>query len=1191
MGRPSPQLDNSEYAVGWIAALPHERAAAKAMLDIVHAPPRHKHAKDHNSYTLGSINGPNGEHNVVIASLPSGRYGTVTAATAAKQMLSSFPSIKFGLMVGIGGGIPSDDHDIRLGDVVVSQPTGAFGGVRQYDCGKVTARGFEECGALNCPPEALLNAMGELQSNHEMMGGTSIPDILESMYATYPAMADSRRGPAYIYQGADHDRLFCSDCIHEKGAKDCGGCNPEKEIKRPERLDQDPYIHYGTIASGNKVIKDAKVRDLLAKSCLCFEMEAAGLMNQFPCLVIRGICDYCDTHKNDRWQKYAAATAAAYAKGLLQVTDASDIQNTPEARSVVMDNSELQLFLVLLRLICSQFSEIKTIVKGLARDQEQKDLFRWLSPLSPSARHSENQRVRVEGTSVWILEDPRFLDWSGEGPSSQALCCFGNPGAGKTIISSVVIDSIRGQITTDSTIGLAYLYGDYRDHKVQTTENILGAIVKQLLVFLSEIPQALLELYQREAKQEAPLSKVSAQTFLDVACEQFSKVYICIDAVDELKDQRTLLECLQGRSSMQLFITGRPHIRQTVQKYLKQRQEIPIEAHEGDIRRFIDREIGGPNDIEPDAMDEKLRLDIQSKVLASAKGIFLLPVLQVHAVLQAATMRRREEALKTLPSSLSGAFSGTVARIEQQPIAHSAKAKTIIAWVHLAERPVSVDELLCSLAIEDGDKAFNRRGIPVRSTLLSCCHGLVVIDQETHTVRLVHYSFQEYLNQQSKMFGLSKEEWHSQIARTCLTFLNFPEETADDYMGITLLSYAATKWGHHLRRSEYLPDSPLELAKKYLSTAQVFNNASLLLLYREMYTGRHKDHELHRVVTLAHIAAFFGIHSIMLHLTVTVDIDSRDIIGYTPLSWAANLGHMPIVKLLIEQGVSVDPQDLNGMTPLFLALKSKHEWIAELLIDYGAAVDVNDENRNTPLSYAVEYKCETAVRLLLDKGAPVDTKNKFGETPLLIAAHGGFERIVELLLERGAEVDSMDPYGRTPLLYAALSGFEKIVRLLLAKNAAVGSLDHKYGRTPLLWAIAKDHEAIARLLIDKGAAVDTVDATYGWTPLIWAAYHGWETIARLLIEKGAAIDSVDSKYGRTPLLLALEYRHEAVVKLLLSNGAAALMDSGGNFDLATWKGDGGLDGLMDHLGLTMDDLGHRLRRRTSRKPTYLEYFT
>ncbi|OGM45233.1 ankyrin repeat domain protein [Aspergillus bombycis] len=1066
MGHSLLQLDNPEYAVGWIAALPHERAAAKAMLDTVHAPPRHKHAKDHNSYTLGSINGPNGEHNVVIASLPSGRYGTVTAATSAKQMLSTFPGIKFGLMVGIGGGIPSDDHDIRLGDVVVSQPTGAFGGVRQYDCGKVTAHGFEECGALNCPPEALLNAMGELQSNHEMMGGTSIPDILESMYTAYPAMADSRRGPAYIHQGAHYDRLFYSDCIHENGAKDCGACDPEKVIERPERLVQDPCIHYGTIASGNKVIKDAKVRDLLAKNCLCFEMEAAGLMNQFPCLVVRGICDYCDTHKNDRWQKYAAATAAAYAKELLQATDSSDIQNTPEARSIVMDN----------------LSEIKTIVKSIARDREQKDLFRWLSPLSPSARHSENQRVRVEGTSVWILEDARFLDWSGNSPSSQALCCFGNPGAGKTIISSVVIDRIRESITPKSTTGIAYLYGDYRDHKVQTTENILGVIIKQLLMLLPEIPQALLELHEKEEKQEAPLSLLSAQAFLDVACKQFNKVYICIDALDEMKDQGTLLACLQGRPSLQLFITGRPHIRQTVQNYLKQSQEIPIEAHEGDIRQFIDREIGGPNDIEPDAMDEELRLEIHSKVLASAKGIFLLPVMQVHAVLQAATMRRREEALKTLPSNLSDAFSGTVARIEQQPIAHSAKAKMIIAWVYLAERPISVNELLCSLAIEDGDKTFNPRGIPVRSTLLSCCHGLVVIDQETHTVRLVHYSFQEYLNQQSKMFGFSKGEWHSQIARTCLTFLNFPAGIADDYMDVTLLAYAATKWGHHLRRSEHLPDTPLELAKEYLGTAKVIHDTSLLLLYREMYTGRHKEQELHSVVSSAHIAAFFGIHSIMLHLTVASDIDSRDIIGYTPLSWAAKLGHKLIVKLLIEKGVSVDPQALNGMTPLLLALESKHEWIAELLIQHGAAVDVNDENKNTPLSYAVEYECEAAVRLLLGKGVPMDTKNNFGETPLLIAAHGGFDRIVKLLLESGVEVDSMDPYGRTPLLYAALSGFEHIAKLLLANNAAVDSLDHKYGRTPLLWAIAEDHEAIARVLIDNGAAVDTVDATYGWTP-------------------------------------------------------------------------------------------------------------
>jgi nucleoside phosphorylase len=139
MAQTLPQLDNSEYAVGWIAALPHERAAAKAMLDKEHAPTQHKHTNDDNIYSLGSINGPNGEHNVVIASLPPGRYGTTPAATAAAQMLSSFPAVKFGLMVGIGGGIPSDGNDIRLGDVVVSKPEGNFGGVRQYDCSTLWA--------------------------------------------------------------------------------------------------------------------------------------------------------------------------------------------------------------------------------------------------------------------------------------------------------------------------------------------------------------------------------------------------------------------------------------------------------------------------------------------------------------------------------------------------------------------------------------------------------------------------------------------------------------------------------------------------------------------------------------------------------------------------------------------------------------------------------------------------------------------------------------------------------------------------------------------------------------------------------------------------------------------------------------------------------------------------------------------
>jgi nucleoside phosphorylase len=329
-----PKVDNSEYTVGWIAALPHERAAAQAMLDLKHAPPQQKHANDHNSYSLGSITGPNGEHNVVIASLPFGQYGTTSAATVATQMLSSFPSIKFGLMVGIGRGIPSDDSDIRLGDVVVSKPEGPFGGVRQYDCGQVTAHGFEERGQLNSPPQVLLNATGALVSKHEMEESI-IPRLLEAMHMQYPTMASQAKGPGYIYQGANNDRLFEAEYVHDSSKRNCDECDPAKVVKREERYDQNPWIHYGTIASGHQVIEDARIRDLLSKNCLCFETEAAGLMNNFPCLVIRGICDYSDGHKNDQWQKYAAATAAAYAKELMQITDVADTKSTPCARDVM----------------------------------------------------------------------------------------------------------------------------------------------------------------------------------------------------------------------------------------------------------------------------------------------------------------------------------------------------------------------------------------------------------------------------------------------------------------------------------------------------------------------------------------------------------------------------------------------------------------------------------------------------------------------------------------------------------------------------------------------------------------------------------------------------------------------------------------------------------------------------------------
>ena len=313
-----------DYTVAWVCALPLEMAAARAMLDEIH-PGLPTSPNDQNTYVLGKIHA----HNVVIACLPSGVYGTTSAATVASQMLFTFQSIRFGLMVGIGGGAPTKEFDIRLGDVVVSKPTGGFGGVVQYDSGKAVGQGvFERTGSLNKPPQILLTAIAKLQADQIMMQESRVPEYLSEMIAMHPGMQAE-----FTYRGKEQDRLFDAAYDHYGSENTCDTCEASGLVTRPTRDRHDPVIHYGPIASGNQVIKHGGTRDKLGQELgiLCFEMEAAGLMDNFPCLVIRGICDYADSHKNKQWQGYAAATAAAYAKELLSVIHPTQVEETPAA--------------------------------------------------------------------------------------------------------------------------------------------------------------------------------------------------------------------------------------------------------------------------------------------------------------------------------------------------------------------------------------------------------------------------------------------------------------------------------------------------------------------------------------------------------------------------------------------------------------------------------------------------------------------------------------------------------------------------------------------------------------------------------------------------------------------------------------------------------------------------------------------
>jgi nucleoside phosphorylase len=305
------KLSTDQYRIGWICPLEVEQVAAMEMLDEEHEGLPQSPA-DHNVYHLGSING----HNVVIAGLY--QTGSCPAAVVVTQMRMTFHNLWFCLLVGIGGGVPleTDEGPIRLGHVVVSKPSGEHSGAVQYDHGKATNGSFERTGALMPPPATLLSAAQALAVRRARSDEDPVWTSTQRIQTLRPRL---RR---YRYPGITNDQLYRPDYEHQKARISCeeAKCDPEQRIERPAHDDEEHYVvvHRGTVASGELVIKDGNLRDRLAQryKVLCFETEAAGALADFPCMVVRGISDYCDSHKNNAWHGYAATVAAAYARQL-----------------------------------------------------------------------------------------------------------------------------------------------------------------------------------------------------------------------------------------------------------------------------------------------------------------------------------------------------------------------------------------------------------------------------------------------------------------------------------------------------------------------------------------------------------------------------------------------------------------------------------------------------------------------------------------------------------------------------------------------------------------------------------------------------------------------------------------------------------------------------------------------------------
>lgn len=316
-------LPNEQYTVGWICVLQCDLNAARLVLHTfgtIHADrPNQYDTNDKNVYLLGELEG----HNVVVATLPNGQYGSSKATSVAENLLRSFANIRIGLLVGTAGGAPSAKNDVRLGDIVVGVPRNGHAGILHYRSGKnVQDEEFQCTTNHDRPPARLLGAVSLLQSKLFIEDPDGITNcVAQALHGRPPRTVKEHGRP-----DPSSDRLYVSSFTHRDQSRHCADICDSDPIHIIDRTNwsertAEPEVFLGLIASADELMKNASDRDTLSRErdVLCFEMEAAGLADNFPCLVVRGISNYADTHKNKRWQEYAALVAAAYATKLLGV--------------------------------------------------------------------------------------------------------------------------------------------------------------------------------------------------------------------------------------------------------------------------------------------------------------------------------------------------------------------------------------------------------------------------------------------------------------------------------------------------------------------------------------------------------------------------------------------------------------------------------------------------------------------------------------------------------------------------------------------------------------------------------------------------------------------------------------------------------------------------------------------------------
>ncbi|KAK1851450.1 ankyrin repeat protein [Colletotrichum chrysophilum] len=952
-------LNLGDYTISWICALKTEFVAAQAFLDEGHDEPEGIAQGDDNNYALGRM----GKHNVVIAILPKGEYGTTSAATVARNMVHSFPNVRIGLMVGIAGGAPSQKHDIRLGDIVVSGRGSGEGGVFQYDYGKTVQNGlFEETGRLNQPPQALLGAVHGLEADYEL-NGNQLDSKVEEALDRRPRL---RR--LYSRPNPTTDRLYLPTYTHPSHSKlDCievCSDDPASLIVRRARSEDDDNItvHIGLIASGNQVIKDAYVRDRLAaeRDVLCFEMEAAGLMNHFPCLIVRGICDYCDTHKNKAWQGSAAMGAAAYTKDLLRRISLTRVEMktkfAEKLRSIEMNQAHHLHVL----------NEITADTKGVRFTQHVEAVKTWLTPPDSSTNANRARELRHEGTGKWFLELPVFREWE-FGPR-RSLWLHGLPGCGKTILVTTAYDYIARE--PGRTV-LQFSF-DFADTGKQTLDNMLRGLIFQLYTRQAQPTGELSDIFKRYNNgRDQPDSKTLSHCLLKMLRERRDSgpAYLFIDALNECSELSKLLAWVErfmaipDSSHVKLIMTGRVEADsdQRITSLIKASNCVSLETMlvNTDIQSYVHNSLRTRARFRKWLSTPSIVHRISSEVGGRAGGIWA--ACQLDSLETCIDQEEIEAALRSLPESLNETYERILQKVPEH---RRERSILLLQFLVFAPQPFTLEEAVDIMTVHsEGFEAEKR--MPDPELILDFCPGMISIAHSTRAsydrsgislhvptreVHLAHFSVKEFLLRCHKRFHPVQASIC--ILHTCFTYYWSVKKTAVEHAiemwsgtarhsrdrketdiktKFPLLEFVVLRWMDFVSRAE----EPEDIVEK---AADILQDSRSFALWRDWQNPLQLRRPAYWEKCGVYYACRKKLPKTMKALILRdTDVDTHNG-GIAVLRGASYSGLRDIVQQLLDMMPKSENQRDKYAGALRIAAKEGHYEIVELLLDHGADV-------------------------------------------------------------------------------------------------------------------------------------------------------------------------------------------------------------------------------------------------------------